>query len=49
MGSGQWSLQRRQPMLFFTVINQGIFAALVNIYAFPCERALVLRERAAGA
>jgi hypothetical protein len=39
---------RRQPLLFFCVINQGIFAALVVINSFPSERLLVLRERAAG-
>jgi ATP-binding cassette subfamily G (WHITE) protein 2 len=35
-------------VLFFCVINQGIFAALVVINSFPSERLLVLRERAAG-
>lgn len=39
---------RRQPLLFFTVINQGIFSALSVINSFPSERLLVLRERAAG-
>ena len=39
---------RRQPLLFFTVINQGIFSALAVINSFPSERLLVLRERAAG-
>ena len=37
-----------QPVLFFVVINQGIFSALAVINTFPSERLLVLRERASG-
>lgn len=31
IGTDQRSAVRRQPVLFFCVINQGIFAALVSI------------------
>jgi len=48
IGTGQSSTIRRQPVLFFCVINQGIFAALMLINSFPSERAITLRERAAG-
>ena len=48
IGNGQESVIRRSPALFFTVINQGMFAALSVINSFPSERLLVLRERAAG-
>jgi len=48
IGTTQRSTVRRQPVLFFCVINQGIFAALIVINSFPSERLLVLRERAAG-
>ena len=48
IGNGQDSVVRRSPALFFTVINQGVFAALSVINSFPSERQLVLRERAAG-
>lgn len=42
------SVNKRQAVLFFCVINQGIFASLQTINSFPSERALALRERAAG-
>ena len=48
IGTSQSSTVRRQPVLFFCVINQGIFGALMLINSFPSERAIVLRERAAG-
>jgi hypothetical protein len=48
IGTSQSSTTRRQPVLFFCVINQGIFSALVTINTFPAERVLTLRERAAG-
>lgn len=48
LGVGQGSVQKRQAVLFFCVINQGIFASLETINSFPSERALALRERAAG-
>lgn len=48
IGTTQSSTVRRQPLLFFCVINQGIFGSMVVINSFPSERVLVLRERAAG-
>jgi ATP-binding cassette subfamily G (WHITE) protein 2 len=48
IGQTQTSTVRRQPVLFFCVINQGIFGALMVINSFPMERALTLRERASG-
>lgn len=36
------------PVLFFAVINQGVFGALQTINSFPSERLLSLRERASG-
>ena len=48
IGTDQSSQVRRQPVMFFVVINQGIFSALSIINSFPSERLLVLRERAAG-
>ena len=35
--------------MFFTVIHQGVVSSLQGTYAFPLERAIMLRERAAGA
>ncbi|KAL2632145.1 hypothetical protein R1flu_016831 [Riccia fluitans] len=48
IGDGPKSTVRRQPVLFFCVINQGVFGALTVINSFPSERILILRERAAG-
>jgi ABC-type multidrug transport system ATPase subunit len=48
IGSTKSSVSKRQPLLFFCVVHQGILAALQGAYAFPLERAIVLRERAAG-
>lgn len=48
IGETQSSISRRQSVLFFCCINQGIFGALLTINSFPAERILVLRERAAG-
>lgn len=48
IGQSQRSTVRRQPVLFFCVVNQGIFGALMVINSFPAERALTLRERASG-
>ena len=42
------STTRRQPVIFFCAVNQGVFSALMVINSFPSERALSLRERAAG-
>ena len=48
IGTSETSIVRRQPVLFFCVVNQGIFGALIVINSFPRERMLILRERAAG-
>eukprot|EP00300_Choanocystis_sp_HF-7_P009316 c16366_g1_i2.p1 GENE.c16366_g1_i2~~c16366_g1_i2.p1 ORF type:complete len:361 (+),score=99.49 c16366_g1_i2:26-1084(+) len=48
IGTTQASLKRRAPLMFFCCINQGVFGSLAVINAFPSERALSLRERAAG-
>ena len=48
IGTSETSIVRRQPVLFFCCINQGMFGALMVINSFPQERMLVLRERAAG-
>eukprot|EP00798_Chlamydomonas_sp_ICE-L_P023416 gene23416-30690_t len=48
IGTSQNSLTKRQPVLFFCTINQGMFGALMVINSFPAERVVSLRERAAG-
>ena len=48
IGTSETSTVRRQPVLFFCCINQGMFGALMVINSFPQERMLVLRERASG-
>jgi ATP-binding cassette subfamily G (WHITE) protein 2 len=48
IGDGQASATKRQPVLFFCAINQGVFGALIVINSFPSERKIILRERAAG-
>jgi hypothetical protein len=48
IGNTQRSILRREPVLFFCMINQGIFGALMVINSFPVERTLTLRERASG-
>jgi ATP-binding cassette subfamily G (WHITE) protein 2 len=48
IGDTQTSIVRREPVIFFCIINQGVFGALTVINAFPVERTLTLRERASG-
>ena len=48
IGTTQQGLLRREPVLFFCAINQGVFGALTVINSFPVERTLTLRERASG-
>ncbi|KAJ1628748.1 P-loop containing nucleoside triphosphate hydrolase protein [Pavlovales sp. CCMP2436] len=48
VGDTQESIDKRQSLMFFCVINQGVFSALMVVNSFPQERALSLRERAAG-
>ena len=57
IGSGAWyqigtyqaSIPKRNAILFFCVIHQGVVASLQGTYSFPLERAIMLRERQAGA
>ncbi|CAF0924139.1 unnamed protein product [Adineta steineri] len=48
IGNTQTSIVRREPVIFFCIINQGFFGALTVINSFPVERTLTLRERASG-
>ncbi len=48
IGNNQTSIVRREPVIFFCFINQGVFGALMVINSFPVERTLTLRERASG-
>lgn len=48
IGQTQSSIVRREPVIFFCIINQGVFGALMVINSFPVERTLTLRERASG-
>lgn len=38
-----------RPSVFFAMVNQGVVGSLQAITSFPVERAIVLRERQAGA
>lgn len=49
IGNDQKSIVTRVPSLFFACVTQGIVASLQCISSFPAERAIILRERAAGA
>ena len=48
IGTDQASIAKRGPSLFFSSVTQGIVASLQTISRFPSERAIILRERAAG-
>lgn len=48
IGTYQDSIAKRNSILFFTIIHQGVVSSLQGTYGFPMERALMLRERAAG-
>jgi len=48
IGTSQTSIAKRTPSLFFAAVSQGIVASLQTIANFPMERAIILRERAAG-
>lgn len=48
IGTGQDSIAKRVPSLFFTCVTQGIIGSLQAINSFPSERAIMLRERQAG-
>jgi ATP-binding cassette subfamily G (WHITE) protein 2 len=49
IGTGQDSIPKRVPSLFFTCVTQGVAGSLQSINSFPSERAIMLRERQAGA
>lgn len=49
IGNDQEAIVLLPPALFFTCVNQGIFASLQCVNSFPSERAIMLRERQAGA
>ena len=49
IGKSEASAAKRNPIMFFCVIHQGVVSSLQGTYAFPMERAIMLRERAAGA
>lgn len=48
IGTAQDTVRMRSAICFFSVIHQGVVASLQGTYSFPLERALMLRERAAG-
>ncbi len=49
IGTTQLSVPLRVPSLFFICVTQGIVGSLQSINSFPSERAIMLRERQAGA
>ena len=49
IGTYQDSIVKRNGIFFFCTIHQGVVPSLQGTYAFPMERALMLRERSAGA
>ena len=48
IGTGQDSIAKRVPSLFFTTLAQGIINSIQAVNSFPWERAIMLRERQAG-
>eukprot|EP00597_Dinobryon_sp_UTEXLB2267_P005220 CAMPEP_0170078388 /NCGR_PEP_ID=MMETSP0019_2-20121128/14987_1 /TAXON_ID=98059 /ORGANISM="Dinobryon sp., Strain UTEXLB2267" /LENGTH=661 /DNA_ID=CAMNT_0010291231 /DNA_START=84 /DNA_END=2069 /DNA_ORIENTATION=- len=48
IGNSQAAASKINAILFFCVIHQGVVSSLQGTYAFPLERALMLRERSAG-
>lgn len=48
IGTGQDSIAKLVPSLFFACVTQGIIGSLIAINSFPPERAIMLRERQAG-
>jgi len=49
IGNDQEAITLLPPAMFFTCVNQGIFASLQCVNSFPGERGIMLRERQAGA
>lgn len=48
LGDDVDSVKVRLAALFFCVLNQGVVSAMMIVNHYPAERAVVLRERAAG-
>jgi len=48
IGNDQSSIPKRNAILWFCCLHQGIVASIQGTYSFPLERAIFLRERAAG-
>eukprot|EP01035_Chromulina_nebulosa_P019214 gene19214-25065_t len=48
LGTHKAGSTRREPLLFFCVIHQGIVASLQGSHSFPLERSIMLRERQGG-
>eukprot|EP01033_Poteriospumella_lacustris_P017944 gene17944-12863_t len=48
-GNSAATIKLIRPSVFFAMVNQGVGASLQTIIAFPSERAIMLRERQAGA
>jgi ATP-binding cassette subfamily G (WHITE) protein 2 len=48
-GHSQSTVNLVRPTVFFAMVNQGVVGALQTIIGFPSERAIMLRERQAGA
>lgn len=49
VGHSQADANFIRPTVFFAMVNQGVVGALQTIIGFPSERAIMLRERQAGA
>ena len=49
IGNSQTAASKINAIMFFCVIHQGVVSSLQGTYAFPLERALMLRERSSGA
>ena len=49
IGTDANSIPLRVPSLFFICVTQGIIGSLQSVNSFPSERAIMLRERQAGA
>lgn len=49
IGNGQTAVSKYAAIIFFSVVHQGLVFSFQSSHAFPGERAIMLRERAAGA
>lgn len=49
IGHSQETANFIRPTVFFAMVNQGVVGALQTIIGFPSERAIMIRERQAGA